>query len=80
MIYLLLPFDGEAKTESIRLFGTYAMLETIMRRGAQSRRILGQSAQWCLAIGYEAGDEEARPVFVFTVNEYGDIEREPFNL
>lgn len=80
MIYLLIPVDGEHKAESIRLFGTYAMLETIMRRGAQSRLILGRTAQWCIAIGYEIGDEEARPIFVFSLNEHGDMKREPFTL
>lgn len=78
MIYLLIPCGVRSETEDIRLFTTYSMLETIMRRGIQSRRLQGQPVEWCFAVGYEGGDEEVRPVFIFDINQHGDIVRRPF--
>ena len=76
MFYILIP-TGVSELEDMRIFGTYSMLETVMRRGAHRRIVRHEEPQWCYAIGYD-GDEELKPVFVFDINDMGDIVRSPY--
>lgn len=78
MIYLLFP-RGDVNWGDVRLFSTYAMLETAMLCGAEISRRLGMTDPWCVAVGYD-GDEELRPVFLFEISPSGDILRNPFIL
>lgn len=58
MIYLLIPYDGE-----VRVFTSFGVMEQVVLQEARSR----EDHDWCSVFGYELGQDELVPVWLWTV-------------
>ena len=58
MIYLLIPYYGE-----VRIFTSFGMVEQVALQEARLR----EDPDWCSIFGYELGQDELDPIWLWTV-------------
>ncbi len=71
MIYILIPNELDSFFQ-IRVFDSFAMVESIMKEGAVGRA----DPDWCRVFAYVIGLDEYMPCWKFTVTRTHDIKRE----
>lgn len=66
MIYVLIPIWAE--WHDIRIFTTYAAMETEVLQRAKLRKQQGVDVEWCHVVAYE-GSDELTPVWNYYINK-----------